>query len=287
HLELSGVHSGDSTSIYPPQSFSEEQLDELRSITEKVCTGMNAIGIVNIQFIYCHESFYIIEVNPRASRTVPFLSKVTGVPMIDLSTKAMLGVKLSEIEVERLKHDYVSLKVPVFSMENLSGAEMMLSPEMKSTGELLSIDKTLDAALYKAQIALGYKLEFEHLFVSVSEQAKKRMSGLIEILKVMPCQIYATRGTHNILSEHGIKSEVIEKLNESELILEKIKSHDIDIVINIPSKGFDAKRDGFRIRRQAIDARVQCLTSIESATRYFNALMKEHDDEIYDICHLS
>lgn len=287
HLELSGVHSGDSTSIYPPQSFNKEQLEILKSITKKVCVGMNAIGIVNIQFIYCHDSFYTIEVNPRASRTVPFLSKVTGVPMIDLSTKAMLGIQLKDMEFKKLQHDYVSLKVPVFSMEKLSGAEMMLSPEMKSTGELLSIDKSLDAALYKAQIALGYKLVFDHLFVSISDQAKKRMSGLIEILKMMSCQIYATRGTHEILSEHGIESEVIEKLDESELILEKIKNHDIDVVINIPSKGFDAKRDGFRIRRQAIDARVQCLTSIESATQYFNALIKKHEDDIYDICDLS
>jgi len=286
HLELSGVHSGDSTSVYPPQSFTEKQLDELSAITKKVCLGMNAIGMVNIQFIFCRNQFYIIEVNPRASRTVPFLSKVTGVKMIELSTSVMLGEKLKNLHIEKDEHGLIALKVPVFSMEKIQGVDTFLSPEMKSTGEMMSIDRTLSGTLYKSQVALGYSTDIKRVFISVSNQSKYKLDDLIEALNCLDIEVYATEGTHKYLEEKNVSSYIIEKLSVADEITEKVQSHYFDLVINIPSKGYDSKRDGFRLRTLASKSRVQCFTSIESAKYYLEALSKNYEHEIFDICAL-
>ncbi|MCH4890346.1 carbamoyl-phosphate synthase (glutamine-hydrolyzing) large subunit [Acidaminobacter sp. JC074] len=286
HLELSGVHSGDSTSVYPPQSFSEGELEEIQVLTKKICRGLKAVGMVNIQFIYAGGKFYIIEVNPRASRTVPFLSKVTGINMIDLSTRLMLGEKLSDIEVTKKDHGLVALKIPVFSMEKIQGIDTVLSPEMKSTGEMMSIDRSLNGALYKSQKGLGYATDVKNVFISVSDPSKDKLKDIVTVLNKLDVNIYATKGTHDFLEDNHVSSNIVERLNKTGDILDKIQSHFFDIIINIPSKGFDSKRDGFMMRTVASKARVQCFTSIEAAQHYMNALTSDYKEEIFDICAL-
>jgi carbamoyl-phosphate synthase large subunit len=285
HLELSGVHSGDSTSVYPPQSFSIEALDRLEEISLKVCRGLKAIGLVNIQYIYAKDVFYIIEVNPRASRTIPFLSKVTGVNMIELATKVMLGEPLGVHH--KVMPEFVAVKVPIFSMEKIRGVDVALGPEMKSTGELMSIDQSLELALKKSQHAQMYPTTLNSLFVSISDRKKTSLKGLMKLIKDANIALYATAGTAKYLTEYGLKVTTLDKLESSSIIIEKIKAHEFDMIINVPSVGSDTTRDGFKIRRQAIESRVQSFSSIEAATCYLKAEFEDKAYKIVDICTLS
>ena len=290
HLELSGVHSGDSISIYPPQSFDSNQLDELAEITFKVCKSMNAVGMINIQFIYTKNNFYIIEVNPRASRTVPFLSKVTNTPMIEIATQVMLGRSLNELGyTERLMKakDIVAVKIPVFSMEKIQGAEMALSPEMKSTGEMMSIDYTLEQAMLKSLIAQGYHLDKKKVLISINDMNKHKIERLTKNLFDLGYELHATQGTYDHLLTFGIEAKLVSKISESDDIMDLIRSGELDMVINMPNKGFDAKSDGFQIRRESIERRIPCYTSLETVNTVVDALMlPKVESNIFDMCQL-
>lgn len=288
HLELSGVHSGDSTSIYPPRSFDDKQLNKLKDITLKLCRSIKAIGMINIQYIYANDHFYIIEVNPRASRTVPFLSKITNTPMIEIATKLMLGHTLKEMGYTiplKEANDIVAIKVPVFSMEKLRGAEMALSPEMKSTGELLSVDYTFESAIKKSLIAQNYHMKHRSVLISIDSKSKHKIDDIARALHDKGYTIYATKGTHDYLEAINIESKCVYKLNESNDILNLITSEELDMVINIPNKGFNSKSDGFRIRREAIERKIPCYTSLETVKAVISSFNDSvTSDNIFDIC---
>jgi len=284
HLESSGIHSGDSMSVYPPQSFSMDQLKSLEEITKSICRGMHAIGLVNIQFIYAHDKFYVIEVNPRASRTVPFLSKITDVDMVALATHAMFGHKL-EVKEDKIP-GFVALKVPVFSMEKIGGVDTALTPVMKSTGELMCIDHSLSHVLRKSQKALKYKSSIESILISVSDHKKGDLDDIISHLKEGSFKVTATKNTASYLEAKGLSVERISKLNKNSSILDRVKRGDFDMVINIPSIGDDVTRDGYKIRRQCVESKVQNFTSLEASLYYLDALNDDQKDNIYDICNL-
>lgn len=270
HLERAGVHSGDSITMYPSQSISQKIKEKIYEYTKLMARNLNVIGMVNIQFIEYKEDLYIIEVNPRASRTVPYISKVSGVPIIDLATKCMLGHKLEDLGYGTGVYKtpkYVCVKVPVFSMSKLSRVEVSLGPEMKSTGEVLGVGESLEEALYKGFLASGQRVSDKNkkVLATINNNDKEEF---IEIAKIMNEQGYtfvATEGTAKSLSKSGIECEVVNRVEEPRPnILDVIRNKQVDIIINTPTKGNDSTRDGFKIRRTAIEFQTEIMTSLDT-----------------------
>ncbi|MBC2576711.1 carbamoyl-phosphate synthase large subunit [Peptostreptococcus canis] len=270
HLERAGVHSGDSITMYPSQGISDKIKEKIYEYTKLMALNLNVIGMVNIQFIEYKDELYIIEVNPRASRTVPYISKVSGVPIVDLATKCMLGAKLSELGYgtgvyKTPKH--ICVKVPVFSMSKLSKVEVSLGPEMKSTGEVLGVGETLEEALYKGFLASGQKVSDENKMVLATINNNDK-SEFIEIAKDMSELGYtfvATQGTAKSLNDAGVKCDVVNRVEEPRPnILDVIRNKQVDLVINTPTKGNDSTRDGFKIRRTAIEFQTEIMTSLDT-----------------------
>ena len=281
HLERAGIHSGDSISVYPTQTLDKKYEEQIIEYTKKIAKELKIIGMLNIQFIVSKDKVYIIEVNPRSSRTVPYISKVTNLPMIDIATEVILGKKLKDMPYGTglyKKSEYVCVKMPVFSFEKIKNADTSLGPEMKSTGEVLGVDKNFENAILKAFIASGVNVAKNgNILITVRDKDKEEMLPIAKKFKDKGFIIYSTIGTAKFLKEHNIETIVVEKIWEGkDSILELIQSGKINFIINTPTKGKQANRDGFKIRRLAVECKIPCFTSLDTA----NALYKAIDDEV-------
>ncbi|MGD6803612.1 carbamoyl-phosphate synthase large subunit [Rossellomorea vietnamensis] len=270
HIERAGVHSGDSIAVYPPQQLTQEQKDRIIEYTTKLAKGLNIIGLLNIQYVISKNEVYVLEVNPRSSRTVPFLSKITNVPMANLATKVILGRTLKEMGyqsglVPEKKGVYV--KVPVFSFAKLRRVDITLGPEMKSTGEVMGKDSTLEKALYKGIVAAGMQMkEYGSVLLTVADKDKEEALGLAKRFVNIGYQILATKGTADVLRSEGIPVKEVDKIgSDGPTLLDVIQSGETQLVINTLTKGKQPQRDGFRIRRESVENGIPCLTSLDTA----------------------
>ena len=277
HIERTGIHSGDSISVYPAPSITPVVEAKLVDYTEKLARALHVKGMINIQFIVDGEDVYIIEVNPRSSRTVPYISKVTGIPIVPLATQVICGHTIRELGYEpglQKKSEYIAIKMPVFSFEKIRGADISLGPEMKSTGECLGIAKTFNEALYKAFEGAGIKLpKHKNMIITVRESEHQDVVPIARRFQNVGYKIFATRGTAKVLNDNGVKALPVRKIEqESPNILDLILGHEIDLVIDIPHQGAEASHDGFVIRRNAIETGVHVLTSLDTAAALATSL---------------
>ena len=297
HIERTGVHSGDSIAVYPAGDLTEEIEAKIVETTRKLCEGLNATGIVNVQYIVKDGEIYVIEVNPRASRTVPYLSKVTGIPMVDLAIKVSLGMKLKDMPYGTglyRKPDYVAVKVPVFSFQKLSGLDTQLGPEMKSTGEVLGIGKTLTEAIYKGFVAAGFNMKKSGgVFISVKDSDKPEITEIGRKFMDLGYDIYATDGTAEVLLKNGVAANIITRLRNDDTLEEKSSGHALNVrsameliddgtlsfIISTSSKGRLPERESVKLRRRAAVAGIDCLTSLDTANAMLECLECEFTEE--------
>ena len=284
HIERTGVHSGDSISVYPAPTISDKVKDTIVEYTKRLAQALHVVGLINIQFIAMNEEVYVIEVNPRSSRTVPYISKVTGIPIVDLATKVIIGNTIRGLGYEpglAPVADYIAIKMPVFSFEKLRGAEISLGPEMKSTGECLGIAKTFNEALYKAFLGAGVQLpKYKQMIMTVKDADKPEAVGVAKRFEALGYKIYATRSTAKYLQEHGVNALRVNKISqESPNVMDLILGHKIDLVIDTPTQGNgDKTRDGFLIRRNAIETGVYCITAMDTANALARFLETAHGE---------
>ena len=273
HIERAGVHSGDSISVYPAYTLSQEIIDTIEDYTRKLAMSLHVKGMINIQFIVCDGKVYVIEVNPRSSRTVPYISKVTGIPIVNLATKCIIGKTIKEQGYEPGLQPN-AIKMPVFSFEKIRGAETSLGPEMKSTGECLGIAKTFNEALYKAFLGAGVVLpKHKKVIISVKDADKQEVVPLAQRFEKLGYEIYATRSTAEILRENGVDAIKVNKIHqEAPTVMDLLLEHKIDIVIDTPTQGRDKNRDGFLIRRTSIETGVNCFTSLDTVDALLTSL---------------
>ena len=277
HIERTGVHSGDSISVYPAHTIGKLVKDKIAEYTRRLAKALHVKGLINIQFIAIGEDVYVIEVNPRSSRTVPYISKVTGIPIVDLATEVILGRTIKQLGYEpglQPEAQYYAIKIPVFSFEKIRGAEISLGPEMKSTGECLGIAKQFHEALYKAFLGAGVNLpRHKNMIITVKDADKGEAIEIGRRFAKLGYTIYATRSTAAALNEAGIKARKVNKISqESPTVMDLILGHRIDLVIDTPTQGRDKSRDGFLIRRTAIETGVNCLTSLDTARALLTSL---------------
>ncbi len=277
HIERTGVHSGDSISVYPASTISEKVRETIAEYSRRLAKALHVVGLINIQFIAVGDEVYVIEVNPRSSRTVPYISKVTGIPIVDLATEVIIGKKIRDLGYEpglQPDADYFAIKMPVFSFEKIRGAEISLGPEMKSTGECLGIAKTFDEALYKAFLGAGIDLpKHRQIIITVKDADKGEAIDIGRRFEKLGYTIYATRSTANALKESGVAARKVNKIHqESPTVMDLLLGHKIDLVIDTPTQGRDKSRDGFLIRRTAIETGVNCLTSLDTASALLTSL---------------
>ena len=291
HLERAGIHSGDSISVYPTQTIDQKHQDKIIEYTKKIAKELNIIGVLNIQFIISDDEVYIIEVNPRSSRTVPYISKVTGLPVIDIATKVILGKKLKELEYGvgvYKKSEYIAVKMPIFSFEKIKNADTSLGPEMKSTGEVLGVSKVFSEAILKAFIASGTNIKTNgKVLITVRDKDKEEVSNLAKELEKLGFEIYATSGTASFLKEKGINAKAVPKIWEgTDSIINLIQSGKLSFIINTPTRGKQSNRDGFKIRRLAVECKVPCFTALDTVQALYDAIKngtKEEDLTPVDI----
>ena len=277
HIERAGIHSGDSISVYPAKSLTPRITDMIVDYTEKLARSLHVKGMINIQFIVYNDQVYVIEVNPRSSRTVPYISKVTGIPIVQLATKVITGSKITDLGYEpglQKKSDYYAIKMPVFSFEKIRGADISLGPEMKSTGECLGISKDFDEALYKAFQGAGINLpKHKQIIMTLCDADKEDGVDIAQRFEKLGYKIYASRGTAKVLKEHGVNAIQVNKIGqEAPTLLDLILEHKIDLVIDTPENGIERAGDGFLIRRYAIETGVHCLTSLDTAHALISSL---------------
>ena len=282
HIERTGVHSGDSISVYPAPTISDTVKAKIADYTERLAKALHVKGLINIQFIAIGEDVYVIEVNPRSSRTVPYISKVTGIPIVDLATEVIIGKTIKELGYQpglQPEADYFAIKMPVFSFEKIRGAEISLGPEMKSTGECLGIAKTFNEALYKAFLGAGVDLpKHKQMIITVKDADKGEAVEIGRRFEKLGYTIYATRSTAAALNEAGVKARKVNKISqESPTVMDLILGHKIDLVIDTPTQGRDKSRDGFLIRRTAIETGVNCITAMDTAAALVTSLENEND----------
>ena len=294
HIERSGIHSGDSISVYPAQSLSDKVKETIAEYTKRLAKALHVIGLINVQFIAVGDEVYIIEANPRSSRTVPYISKVTGIPIVDLAAKVMMGHKLKDLGYTpglQPEAGYVAIKMPVFSFEKIRGAEISLGPEMKSTGECLGISKSFNEALYKAFLGAGVNLpKYKQMIITVKDSDKGEVIEIARRYEKLGYIIYATRSTADTLNENGVRARKINRINqESPTVIDLILGHKIDLVIDTPTQGRDKSRDGFLIRRTAIETGVNVITALDTARALVTSLetkATEENLELVDIAKL-
>ena len=277
HIERAGIHSGDSISVYPAKTISEKAKETIAEYTRRLARALHVIGMINIQFIVLGDDVYVIEVNPRSSRTVPYISKVTGIPIVPLATKVILGYKLKDMGYEpglQPEAKHYAIKMPVFSFEKIRGADISLGPEMKSTGECLGIAKTFDEALYKAFLGAGIKLpKFSNMIMTVRDEDKDEAVEIGKRFEKIGYKIFATKGTAEALTEAGVKAIAVNKIEQSTPnLMDLILGHKIDLVIDTPPQGAEHSKDGFVIRRSAIETGVNVLTAIDTAKALITSL---------------
>lgn len=281
HLERAGVHSGDSITMYPSQNISDEIKAKILDYTKKIALELNVLGMVNIQFIEFHGELYIIEVNPRASRTVPYISKVSKVPIVDLATKCMLGYKLKDLGYGTgvyKEPKLISVKVPVFSMSKLAKVDVSLGPEMKSTGEVLGVGETLEEALYKGFLGAGKKMSNKRgvVLATINNYDKDEFIEIAKDMNELGYTFVATEGTAESLRKNGIEATIVNRVEEARPnILDVIRNKQVDIVINTPTKGNDSTRDGFKIRRTATEFSTEVMTSLDTLKALVEVKKKE------------
>ena len=285
HIERAGVHSGDSISVYPAYSLSQKIIDTIEDYTRKLAMSLHVKGMINIQFIVCDGKVYVIEVNPRSSRTVPYISKVTGIPIVKLATKCIIGHKIKELGYKpglQPKADYYAIKMPVFSFEKIRGAETSLGPEMKSTGECLGIAKTFNEALYKAFLGAGVVLpKHKKIIISVKDADKQEVVPLAQRFEKLGYEVYATRTTAEVLRENGVNAIKVNKIHqEAPTVMDLLLEHKIDIVIDTPTQGRDKSRDGFLIRRTSIETGVNCFTSLDTVDALLTSLESDAKENL-------
>ncbi len=285
HIERTGVHSGDSISVYPAHTVSDTIKETIAEYTRRLAKALHVKGLINIQFIAVGEDVYVIEVNPRSSRTVPYISKVTGIPIVDLATEVILGKTIQELGYEaglQKEADYVAVKMPVFSFEKIRGAEISLGPEMKSTGECLGIAKTFNEAIYKAFLGAGIDLpKHRQMIITVKDADKGEAIEVGRRFEKLGYKIYATRSTAKALNDAGVKARKVNKISqESPTVMDLILGHRIDLVIDTPTQGRDKSRDGFLIRRTSIETGVNCLTSLDTAKALATSLENKNDNPL-------
>ncbi|QFJ55867.1 carbamoyl-phosphate synthase large subunit [Pseudobutyrivibrio xylanivorans] len=278
HIERTGIHSGDSISVYPAHTITQDIKDKIVDYTERLAKALHVLGMINIQFIAMDGEVYVIEVNPRSSRTVPYISKVTGIPIVDLAAKAILGHKITDMGYKpglQPEADYIAIKMPVFSFEKLRGAEISLGPEMKSTGECLGIAKTFEEALYKAFLGAGVVLpKHKQMIITVKDADKPEALEVAKRFEKLGYKIYATRSTAKFLQNGGVDALQVNKITqESPNVMDLILGHKIDLVIDTPTQGHgDKTRDGFLIRRNAIETGINCITAMDTAVALATSL---------------
>ena len=285
HIERAGIHSGDSISVYPAQSISAVTKRKIEEYTRRLAKALHVIGMINIQFIVCGEDVYVIEVNPRSSRTVPYISKVTGIPIVPLATKVIIGHKIRDLGYTpglQKEAEYIAIKMPVFSFEKIRGADISLGPEMKSTGECLGIAKTFNEALYKAFLGAGIKLpKYKNMIMTVRDEDKPEAVEIGRRFETLGYRIFATAGTAEALKEAGVKAIAVNKIEQaSPNLLDLILGHEIDLVIDTPPQGADHARDGFTIRRNAIETGVTVLTAMDTAGALVTSLENTNIKEL-------
>ena len=292
HIERAGVHSGDSISVYPAQTLSPKIVDTIIEYTKKLAFELKVIGLVNIQYVVYNDEVYVIEVNPRSSRTVPYISKVTGIPMVDIATKIMLGSTLKEQGYESglyKKSKYVAVKVPVFSFEKLQDVDTMLGPEMKSTGECLGIAETFEDALLKGLVAAGYDLKKEGgVLISVRDTDKQEIIAIADKFAQMGFELYGTSGTASTLNKNMIATNLVHKISSKEEpnVLSLLESGKIHYVISTSEKGRLPARDSVKMRRKSVERSICSLTAIDTARALANVLQTNRsidDVEMIDI----
>jgi carbamoyl-phosphate synthase large subunit len=290
HIERAGIHSGDSISVYPAQTITPKIKRVLENYTKKLANSLHVIGLINIQFIVYQDEVYVIEVNPRSSRTVPYISKVTGIPIVDLATRVITGEKIKDMGYTpglQPESEYFAIKMPVFSFEKIRGAEISLGPEMKSTGECLGISKNYNEALFKAFLGNGVNLpKYKKMILTVKDSDKLDAVEIGQRFTALGYEIYSTRSTCRVLNENGVPAKPINKVEEpSPNLLDLILSHEIDLVIDTPSQGVEHSKDGFVIRRNAIETGVTVLTSLDTAHALLTSLESSdrHNLSLVDI----
>lgn len=291
HLERAGVHSGDSITMYPAQNVSDRIKNDILEYTKKLALAIGIKGMINIQFIEFEEKLYVIEVNPRASRTVPYISKVSGVPIVDIATRIMLGAKLEDLGYGTgvyKEPKMVSVKVPVFSTQKLPRVEVSLGPEMKSTGEVLGVGRNVHEALYKGFIAAGmFTSKGKKILATVNDHQKGEFMEIAKGLSELGYKFVSTKGTAEKLKEVGIEAEVVRKINEeSPNILDVVTKKEVDLVVNTPTKGNDSKRDGFHIRREAVERNIGVITALDTLRALVDvqkAGVHEMNLEVFDL----
>jgi carbamoyl-phosphate synthase, large subunit len=292
HIERAGIHSGDSISVYPAQTLSADVKSKIVEYTKRLATALHVNGMINIQFIIDGEDVYVIEVNPRSSRTVPYISKVTGIPIISLASRVICGEKLEDMGCGTglaRESKLIAIKMPVFSFEKIKGADISLGPEMKSTGECLGIGRSFNEALYKAFEGAGIRLpKYKKMIITVRDSEKEEVVDIARRFAAVGYTIYSTRGTAGVLNKNGVRAFPVRKLEqESPNILDLILGHEIDLVIDIPAQGATRSKDGFVIRRNAIETGVNVLTSLDTATALVSSLEnREKKINIIDIAKL-
>lgn len=277
HIERAGIHSGDSISVYPARTISETAKKTIEEYTRRLAKSLHVLGMINIQFIVCGEEVYVIEVNPRSSRTVPYISKVTGIPIVPLAAKVILGHKLKDLGYTpglQPEAKYYAVKMPVFSFEKIRGADISLGPEMKSTGECLGISESFNEALYKAFLGAGINLpKHKNMIITVRDEDKQDIIPIAKRFSDLGYKIYATRSTAKVLNENGVKAVRTNKIEQpSPNLMDLILGHKIDLVIDTPSQGVDKAKDGFIIRRNAIETGVNVLTTLDTAEALVTSL---------------
>ncbi|EOS35291.1 carbamoyl-phosphate synthase large chain [Lachnospiraceae bacterium A4] len=285
HIERTGVHSGDSISVYPAHTITAKVKETIAEYTRRLAKALHVKGLINIQFIAVGEEVFVIEVNPRSSRTVPYISKVTGIPIVDLATEVIIGKTIRELGYEpglQREAEYVAVKMPVFSFEKIRGAEISLGPEMKSTGECLGIAKTFNEALYKAFLGAGIDLpKHKRMIITVKDADKGEAIEIGRRFAKLGYTIYATRSTAKALNDAGVKANKVNKLQqESPTVMDLILGHKIDLVIDTPTQGRDKSRDGFLIRRTSIETGVNCITALDTAKALATSLENKNDNPL-------
>ena len=285
HIERTGVHSGDSISVYPAHTITDKVKETIAEYTRRLAKALHVKGLINIQFIAVGEEVYVIEVNPRSSRTVPYISKVTGIPIVDLATEVIIGKTIRELGYEpglQKEAGYVAIKMPVFSFEKIRGAEISLGPEMKSTGECLGIAKTFNEALYKAFLGAGIDLpKHKRMIITVKDADKGEAIEIGRRFAKLGYTIYATRSTAKALNDAGVKANKVNKIQqESPTVMDLILGHKIDLVIDTPTQGRDKSRDGFLIRRTSIETGVNCITALDTAKALATSLENKNENPL-------
>ncbi|HEX8833157.1 MAG TPA: carbamoyl-phosphate synthase large subunit [Abditibacteriaceae bacterium] len=300
HIERAGVHSGDSMAVYPPQTLSPAVIQQIEDYAIRMARALKVKGLMNIQYVIEDEQVYIIEVNPRASRTIPYLSKITGVPMVKVATQLMLGATLKELGYKSGLYpvpDQVAVKAPVFSFQKLTGVDTDLSPEMKSTGEVMGVDNNFPRALYKAMVASGYDIPIPGqkneagelvghgaLLTTLADHNKEEGAPIVKGFADMGYKIYATEGTAKVLQSHGVEATVVRKIREEEPnLMNLLTGPEVDFLINTPERERTSDRDGLKIRRAAVEHGVPAMTSLDTAEALLTALRYQQQQRVVGV----